>query len=186
MARYKQKLCSIGRVRKYIDQDTAFTLYRSLLLPVLDYCSIVYMTASKNSLQKVQKIQNSACRIILFADRRTHVKEMHEELKLLYMDERAMYNFCVILFKCLNNMAPEYLKDLLTSRADAHNINTRAANEGELHVPRARTRAGECAFYVRGPSTWNTLPLNLRIIANLNEFKREIIDYLLSLRINDV
>ena len=42
----KQKLSSIGRIRKYINQETAFTLYRSLLLPVLDYCSVVYMTFS--------------------------------------------------------------------------------------------------------------------------------------------
>ena len=65
----KQKLSSFGCVRKYITRETAFILYRSLLLPVLDYCSIVYMTSSKNSLRKVQKIQNSACRIILFAER---------------------------------------------------------------------------------------------------------------------
>ncbi len=116
------------------------------------------MTSSKNSLQKVQKIQNSAYRIVLFAERRTHMIDMNNELKLLYMDECSMYNFCVILFKCLNNMAPDHLKHLLTSHADTHDVNTRSVQDGELQVPRARTMAGESAFYVRGPKTWNTLP----------------------------
>ena len=92
-----------------------------------------------------------------------------------------MYNFCVILFKCLNNMAPDYLKDLLTSRADAHDVNTRSAQDGDLQVPRARTRARESALYIRGPQTWNTLPRNLCSITNLNEFKCEMVQYLLSL-----
>ncbi len=79
-------------------------------------------------------------------------------------------------------MAPDYLKDLLISHGDAHNVNTRSVEDGELHVPRARTRAGESAFYIRGPKTWNTLPRNLRSITNLKEFKYEMVQYLLSLR----
>ena len=106
---------------------------------------------------------------------------MHHELKLLYMDEHSMYNFCVILFKCLNNMAPDYLKDLLTSHTDAHDVNTRSVQDGNLHVPQARTRVGESAFYIRGPKTWNTLPRDLRSITSLNEFKHEMVQYLLSL-----
>ena len=51
-------------------------------------------------------------------------------------------------------MAPDYLKDLLTSCADAHDVNTRSVHDGELHVSRARTRAGESAFYIRGPQTY--------------------------------
>ena len=61
-------------------------------------------------------------------------------------------------------------------------VNTRSANGGELNVPRARTKAGEKAFYIRGPQTWNTLPNKLRGITKLNEFKHEMVNYLLSMR----
>ena len=69
-----QKLGALGKVRKCVRRSTALMLYKIMNLPHFDYCSIIYMNTSELNLPKLQVIQNSACRIILLADRDSHVQ----------------------------------------------------------------------------------------------------------------
>ncbi len=46
---YKKTCSKVGllkKVRHYIHHSTALTLYKSLVLPHIDYCDVVYMTAT--------------------------------------------------------------------------------------------------------------------------------------------
>ena len=38
----------------------------------------------------------------------------------------------------------------------------RSASDGQLTVPRTKTKAGERAFSVGGPLAWNSLPVTVR------------------------
>ncbi len=80
-AKSKKKLGMLGRIRKFISRSTATTLFKSLLLPVLEYGDIIYGTANVTTLEKVQRIQNSGMRIILMAPKRTHIRDMLGELQ---------------------------------------------------------------------------------------------------------
>ena len=75
-----QKLGILRRSRDYLDHSTSLTLYKSLVLPHLDYCDIVYMCTTVQNLNKLQLIQNGACRTILRAPKDTSVSEMHKDL----------------------------------------------------------------------------------------------------------
>ena len=57
-------------------------LYKSLVLPHLDYCDLIYMCTTEDNLQRLQYIQNCACQIILRADNYTSILQLHQELKL--------------------------------------------------------------------------------------------------------
>ena len=48
----------------------SLTWYKSLVLPLLDYGDVIYMCATED---KLQLIQNCACRIILGAGRRLNL-----------------------------------------------------------------------------------------------------------------
>ena len=61
----KMRLGAIGRVRKFVTQEICLNLYKSLVMPHLDYGDIVYMHTSNENLAKLQMIQNNACRLIL-------------------------------------------------------------------------------------------------------------------------
>ncbi len=63
----------IAKTRDHFDLPTARLLYISLILPILDYCSSVFMVAPKGELDKLQKLQNIALRIVLKSDMRTHL-----------------------------------------------------------------------------------------------------------------
>ena len=77
-----QRLGAIRKVRNCLGQSLAITAYRSLVFPHYDHCSTIYMSASKDVLQRLQLVPNVGCRIILQAKKRTSVKDMHHELSL--------------------------------------------------------------------------------------------------------
>ena len=63
-AEYTRSEC-VGRLymqdkrRKFIDSETALTLYKSLIVPIMDYGDVYYCLSAKDT-YKIQKLQNSA------------------------------------------------------------------------------------------------------------------------------
>ena len=72
------KLGAIRKCRKYLNKNLSLLMYKSLVAPLIDYCDIVYMQANQENLQKLQVVQNIACRIILEAGPRDHIDDMHK------------------------------------------------------------------------------------------------------------
>ena len=93
----------LKKVRYLIDQSTALTLYKSLVLPHIDYCDVVYTTASKDTIRQLLSVQNVACRTILLVDKYANVAEMHRSLKLYPLEERRTYHFGKLCHKNVFN-----------------------------------------------------------------------------------
>ena len=98
-----KKMGAIRKVRECIDDKTALRLYKSLILLHSDHCDTVYMTASKESLHKLQLLQNHACRIMLLCNRETHIIDMHTTLGLLKLDERRSLHLGFQLHKIVHS-----------------------------------------------------------------------------------
>ena len=64
---YKKVCPALGllkRVRDYVDHDTLINIYNALILPHLDYASVVWDGLDKGLAIKLQRLQNRAVRII--------------------------------------------------------------------------------------------------------------------------
>ncbi len=55
-----KKLGIVRKARDFQDLGTSVHLYKSLVLPHIDYCDLVYCCTSEANLQKLQKLQNCA------------------------------------------------------------------------------------------------------------------------------
>ena len=75
------------------------------------------------------------------------------------------------IFKCIHNLAPNYLSDHVTFVNDIQVRDTRQSDQNLLYVPFARTASLQKSFSCYGPKCWNTLPNELRFIDNLMDFK---------------
>ena len=94
------KLGAIRKTRNCAGHSTALTLYKSLVLPHLDYCDVVYMTANKDLLTKLQMVRNVACRTLLVANKREHnISEIHKELELYTLSERREFHLSTLCHK---------------------------------------------------------------------------------------
>ncbi len=85
----EMKLSIIQEARDFLDLGTAVQLYTSL----------TYSCTSVANLQKLQKLQNSACRTLLRTDRHVHITYMHQELKFLILSERRDLHMAAECYK---------------------------------------------------------------------------------------
>ena len=68
-----------------------------------------------------------------------------------------------MMFKCLNNMAPEYLsKRFLEVSSIPPAYDTRHNSFNFLVVPATRLKIAARSFAISGPTVWNMLPFSLR------------------------
>ena len=175
------KLGAIRKIRHNLDRGTTLLLYKSLVLPLIDYCDIVYGATFKDKLNKLQLLQNNACRTVLLADMDHHISDMHRELGLLSLYQQRGLHLCCQAHKSIyfNNMSS--LSDFFVPVVEVTGRYTRYSDKCRMQVPKCRTKIGQWSFRYRGPSMWNYLPNELRSIECYKAFKRE-----LSLRIKDL
>ena len=67
---------AIRHIRHLLTLDLAQTLACSLILSRIDYCNSVLHGALSSTIQKLQRIQNNAARIVLQAPRRSDVNSL--------------------------------------------------------------------------------------------------------------
>ncbi len=77
-----KKLGLIAKTRHLFDRQTSRLLYITIVLPVIDYCSSVYMVANQTELDKLQKLQNVALRLINQLSAMCPVYELHHRAKI--------------------------------------------------------------------------------------------------------
>ena len=98
-----------------------------------------------------------------------HIENIRKELRWLPIEFRIKFKIILLTFKCLNDLAPKYLQDLLEVYKPQRNL--RSADNGYLKVHKTRTRLGERAFRIMAPALWNELPGALRSITDIDAFK---------------
>ena len=150
------------------------------MVPHFDYGDTVYCTTSMYNLDRLQKLQNSACRSILGRERDTSVKELHRDLSLLTLESRRFIHMGMECHKSVHSEGGYSLSQFFVPLANVRQRQTRASIAKRMHVPRAKTNVGHKAIRIRGPVFWNTLSEHLVDIEDCKSFKREI-SYTMSL-----
>ena len=74
------KISMLKRICKYLTVKTSVLIYKSFILPILEYGSILYMNASKSHLDRLQTLQNHGLKCCLNVNKRTHTSLIHKKL----------------------------------------------------------------------------------------------------------
>jgi len=112
--------------------------------------------------------------------RHAHVSDLlRNGLHWLCVLQRIQFKLCLLMYKALHGMAPDYLRQLCwsVSEDDARG-SVRSADRGDLIVPRAATKFGDRAFAISGPLMWNSLPMTVRNSSTLSNFKSALKSHL--------
>ena len=103
------------------------------------------------------------------------------QLNWLNVKERIEFSTVVLVFKCLNNLAPENLQSLFQPCGSLHNYPLR--NVGiDLKVPKPRTETLRKSFGYMGSVIWNKLPSNDKKSESLRMFKHAMKQHLINVR----
>jgi len=73
---FSSRIALLNRLKTYLPMEGLKLYYNGYLLPLIDYCSVVWGNTNKVNLEKILKLQKRAARIILRADFNTRVKNV--------------------------------------------------------------------------------------------------------------
>ena len=123
-------------------------------------------------LGRLDRVLRSAARLIGRIPKFVSVSAyMRDVLHWLPVAQRISYRIAALVSRCILGCAPSYLRDLCRPVSDVVARRAlRSATTGQLLVPRARLTARQRrAFSVAGPSIWNDLPSELRLLPLTNQ-----------------
>ena len=119
-----------------------------------------------------------SCRMIFQFPKHLGINTYLAQLHCLKVQECITYKVATIMYKCLHNIAPAYLTEMVISELP-HTRNLRSTQRGLLYMTKSRTEfVYSGSFKSMGPCIWNTLPANVKDSYNIDVFKSRLMTHL--------
>ena len=90
-------------------------------------------------------------------------------------DERVIYRKAVLMYKSLNNLAPNYISNIFTYTSSIHQVNLRSLTDSTLYVSKPNLEIYRKTLAYSGPKIWNTIPESVRTSPSLGVFKQRFL-----------
>ena len=168
------------RVADKLNFDLKVQMVMTYILPIIDYCNLVFVSATQSDRYKLQKLLNSAVRFIFNLHgkkRQRSITPYMKKLHILPVDSRIKYKLCLLVYKCIYGAAPQYLCDLFSAKV----TDSRLRSSTDLLILQtnvSKTTYGDCAFANVAARNWNELPIDVRQSSSVDLFKSSLKTYL--------
>ena len=168
---------ALKRIRPYVPFTTMQLIYKCLVQPYFDYCSAVWDSCSSYLVNKLQKLQNRAARVLTSSSYDTNADYLFESLGWKNLVSQRRFTKAIIVYKSLNGLAPDYLSNMFVDRNSITNYALRdTSNKLALSLP--RTNYLKNSFSYSGAVLWNSLPTELRQASTLHKFKSDCSNFI--------
>ena len=134
-----------SRARPSLTIESANRLFKSMILPILDYCGAVFHRCGKGNEEGLECLQRRAGRMVL----NTAYLSTEQILTNLGWDtltRRRENHIVKLVEKCLKGMAPGYFSRYFKlKRHNTHNYDTRKKNN--IVINRVKLESTKRAFF---------------------------------------
>ena len=165
------------RIRKYLSQLVAISLANALVSSRLDYCNSLLYSVTQKELMRLQRVQNTICRIITRLPRQASITGALKSLHWLPGNYRIKIKLQCLTFKILQSGQPSYLCSYIHPYTCIKHTRRSDPEQKYLEIPRFDSRVLRSknmfvkAFCHLAPTLWNTLPLQARTASALSSFR---------------
>jgi len=162
-------------IRSSLTRDVANMMASSIIGSTIDYCNSLLIGISEQNLDRLQRVQSKAARIVCNVGRQVTSSDVLCSLHWLPARRRIEFKSATLCFKAVRLGNPPYLKNMLKPYEPLRSL--RSSTMDLLTVPRTDTSFGLRRFSVAGPRIWNGLPHELRQCNTLPCFKSHLKTY---------
>ena len=114
-----EKICKKGnaqlnafiRIQKYFNRREKEIIINTLLYSNFSYCALAWHFCSQKSVKKNEKVQERSLRTIL-SDFENDYEILLQKTDNQKMEVKRMRNIAVEIFKTMNNLNPEFMKNI--------------------------------------------------------------------------
>ena len=154
------RLYLMKRIRPQLTTKAAQTLYKTMLLPIFTYCSILTSTYTETMERKIASVENRAYSIIY----RNLPVHHHQKVSIRNLQKRRI---CTQVFNCINGNVCDNFKNYFEVMSN----NTRNANK-LIRLPKVKLESTKKSFRYTGAKEYNNLPMKVRNATSTKEFIR--------------
>ena len=155
------KCMLLSKLRKYIDTHTAIILYKSMILPIMEYGDVIYGGAKGKHINRLQKIQNRILRTCVYTNEYIETDQLYTMCKTSKLDIRRDVHLKLFMYKQKQNV----------NIVNMRKINTRAHGALLFTTLKPNNEKYKQNAYYRGALSWNDLPVIERNILDFEKFK---------------
>ena len=174
----KQSISTFAICGEYaVSSPKMHVMPSELVLSRIDYANSLLFGAREADLKWLQCLQNKVAWLVFACWWDRCSVNLINSLHWLPVKDRICFKMMLHMYKCIMNVAPSYLCDLITLFSDSQTVENRprlcsSSDTTKLLVPRSRKRAGDHSFVVATLSLWNELPIKLREAVSVPAFRR--------------
>ena len=169
-----RNLNMLRQIRKFLTVEACKSVVQGLVISHLDYCNAVFIGLPASTLLPLQSIQNQAAKLVLSKKKYDSATSCLQTLHWLPIEQRVKFKVLCLVYKSLHQEAPAYLQDLFKYRTSVY--TTRSVSAGDLDPPRTYTKTfgRSRAFSCIGVKLWNELPMAIKTVPNIINFKKSL------------
>ena len=137
----------------------------------LDYANSLLYNTSIYNINKLQRVQNMAARLVLRNKSISSATSL-SQLHWLPISKRIDFKIATLTYKTLSTEQPGYLRSLINYESRPY--RTRTTEKRLLHQPFLHSVTGDRAFSSASPAVYNAIPLEIRSAPSVDSFKRHL------------
>ena len=162
---------NIGRLREMIDPRNCAILVQAYVTSKLDYCNALLYSCNAKHINKLQRVQNAAARLIACTRKFDPVTLIKKNLHWLPVKQRIVFKIIILCFKALYGKAPEYMQQLVSFK-DNGSRRPKYLLKEPVDTTKTLKTVGDRSFAVAAYKLWNDLPKDIRKIDHYVNFKK--------------
>ena len=150
-------------------------VYNAIILPHFDYCSLVWDNCSDYLIDKLQKLQNRAARVITSKTYETRSCDVLKELQWQPLTERLKHKKIFFMHKIRNNKLPISTTNMFDIKTNLR-YNLRSNNR-DFSLDKPNTNFMKKSISYAASSAWNNLPPEAKSLGISSQKFKTILDH---------
>jgi hypothetical protein len=166
----RKRLNAMIPLKYKLDRYSLETMYKSFVLPTMEYASVVWGGSYDSDLLKLERIHVDGMRLVTGATARSNIAKLYNDVGWQSIKQRCDQAMLVMLYKIKNDQAPSYLYELLPPEFHEY-VEYNLRNSQNIVLPFTRLESFRRSFFPSSVRLWNGLSVETRSCLTLAIFK---------------